>query len=147
MLRQCARLLAPGGRIFVDVNHRYNAVHYGWLPTAWRLVRGGSHDVVVTWRSEGVSTAGHVFTGREFSDLCREQQGTGPLCRLRRRIMSVTEGLYDTHQLVQMSGALARPESSGAGRSECLRHAGGDVTAAALLRRECTKLRSPDLAP
>jgi SAM-dependent methyltransferase len=70
-IRQCARLLAPGGRIFIDVSHRYNAVHYGWLRTAWRLVRGGSHDVVVTWQAEGVSTAGHVFTGREFSDVCR----------------------------------------------------------------------------
>jgi 2-polyprenyl-3-methyl-5-hydroxy-6-metoxy-1,4-benzoquinol methylase len=71
VLRQCARLLAPGGRIFVDVSHRYNAVHYGWLQTGWRLLRGGSRDVVVHWQPEGVSTVGHVFTGREFADLCR----------------------------------------------------------------------------
>jgi 2-polyprenyl-3-methyl-5-hydroxy-6-metoxy-1,4-benzoquinol methylase len=70
-IRQCARLLAPGGRIFIDVSHRYNAVHYGWLPTGWRFLRGASHDVVVTWKPEGISTAGHVFTGREFAGLCR----------------------------------------------------------------------------
>jgi 2-polyprenyl-3-methyl-5-hydroxy-6-metoxy-1,4-benzoquinol methylase len=71
MLRQCARLLAPGGRIFIDVSNRYNARHYGWLPTAWRFLRGASRDVVVTWKPEGVSTVGHVFTGREFAGLCR----------------------------------------------------------------------------
>jgi ubiquinone/menaquinone biosynthesis C-methylase UbiE len=77
VLRQCARLLAPGGRIFVDVSHRYNAAHYGWLRTGWRFLRdrvapaGANGDVVITWRREAVSTAGHVFTGREFSDLCR----------------------------------------------------------------------------
>jgi 2-polyprenyl-3-methyl-5-hydroxy-6-metoxy-1,4-benzoquinol methylase len=77
VLRQCARLLAPGGRIFIDVNHRYNARHYGVVPTAWRFVRDGvapgdsNGDVVVNWRAEGVQTAGHVFTGREFSRLCR----------------------------------------------------------------------------
>ena len=92
VLRQCARLLAPGGRIFVDVSHRYNARHYGLLPTAWRFVRGGGGDVVVTWRREGVSTAGHVFTGRQFAALCRAagvaierrfavDYATGAVCR------------------------------------------------------------------
>jgi 2-polyprenyl-3-methyl-5-hydroxy-6-metoxy-1,4-benzoquinol methylase len=71
VIRQCARLLAPGGRIFVDVSHRYNAVHYGMAATAWRFLRGGSRDVVVHWQPEGVSTAGHVFTAWEFSNLCR----------------------------------------------------------------------------
>jgi len=71
VLLQCARLLAPGGRIFIDVSHRYNARHYGLLPTLWRWVRGGTGDVVVNWRPEGVSTAGHVFTDREFVELCR----------------------------------------------------------------------------
>ena len=36
MLRQFARLVSPHGRIFVDVNHRYNARHYGSLKTALR---------------------------------------------------------------------------------------------------------------
>jgi len=78
VLRQCARLLAPGGRIFVDVNHRYNARHYGVVTTAWRFVGDRvapgetNGDVVVKWHAEGVQTAGHVFTGREFSRLCRD---------------------------------------------------------------------------
>jgi 2-polyprenyl-3-methyl-5-hydroxy-6-metoxy-1,4-benzoquinol methylase len=78
VLRQCARLLAPGGRIFVDVNHRYNARHYGVAPTVWRFVRDrvaprdSNGDVVVKWQAEGVQTAGHVFTGRELSRSCRD---------------------------------------------------------------------------
>lgn len=71
VVRQCARLLAPGGRIFIDVSHRHNARHYGLLPTAGRFLRGASHDVVVTWKPEGIGTAGHVFTAREFAELCR----------------------------------------------------------------------------
>jgi 2-polyprenyl-3-methyl-5-hydroxy-6-metoxy-1,4-benzoquinol methylase len=71
VLRQCARLLAPGGRIFIDVNHRYNTVHYGWTATAWRFLRGSSGDVTVVWNPEGVRTSGHVFTDREFRLLCR----------------------------------------------------------------------------
>jgi hypothetical protein len=92
VLRQCARLLAPGGRIFVDVSHRYNARHYGVMPTLWRWLRGSSGDVVVNWRPEGVSTAGHVFTHREFMQLCRDaglaverrvvvDYATGAVCR------------------------------------------------------------------
>jgi 2-polyprenyl-3-methyl-5-hydroxy-6-metoxy-1,4-benzoquinol methylase len=71
VIRQCARLLAPGGRIFIDVNHRNNTAHYGWAPTVWRILRGSSGDVVVNWQPEGVSTTGHVFTSREFARLCR----------------------------------------------------------------------------
>lgn len=70
VLKQCARLLAPGGRIFVDVSHRYNARHYGVWPTMWRFLRGGSGDVAVKW-PDGVTTAGHVFTASEFAALCR----------------------------------------------------------------------------
>jgi 2-polyprenyl-3-methyl-5-hydroxy-6-metoxy-1,4-benzoquinol methylase len=77
VLRQCARLLSPAGRIFVDVSHRYNARHYGVAPTARRLLRDRvapgetNGDVVVNWQAEGVRTAGHVFTAREFAELCR----------------------------------------------------------------------------
>ena len=55
VLRQFARLRTPGGRIFVDVNHRYNACHYGALQTALRWLRdrgapGGTNgDVRVCW--------------------------------------------------------------------------------------------------
>jgi hypothetical protein len=76
-LRQFGRLACAGGRIFVDLNHRYNARHYGVLATAARFLRdrvspdGATGDVTVAWEIQGrrVSTAGHVFTGREFTAL------------------------------------------------------------------------------
>ncbi|MGD0201871.1 MAG: methyltransferase domain-containing protein, partial [Bryobacteraceae bacterium] len=39
VLRQFARLVSSTGTIFIDVNHRYNARHYGTLPTALRFLR------------------------------------------------------------------------------------------------------------
>ena len=71
VLRQCSRLLAPGGRIFIDISHRYNTAHYGWAATAWRFLRGSSGDVTVVFNPEGIRTTGHVFTDREFRQLCR----------------------------------------------------------------------------
>ena len=79
VLRQCARLVAPQGRIFIDVNHRYNARHYGFAATALRMLRDrlspgeNNGDVKVTWPLAGAhcSTAGHVFTHTEFASLCR----------------------------------------------------------------------------
>ena len=80
VLRQCGRLLAPGGRLFIDVNHRYNAAQYGWLRTAGRylydLLRPSERngDVVATWRlgARQASVRGHVFTDREFRRLARD---------------------------------------------------------------------------
>ncbi len=70
VLRQFARLLSPQGKLFIDVSHRYNARHYGALPTAMRFLRDrvfGSEtngDVVVAWNLGGkrCTTKGHVFT-------------------------------------------------------------------------------------
>jgi 2-polyprenyl-3-methyl-5-hydroxy-6-metoxy-1,4-benzoquinol methylase len=80
VLRQFARLAAPRGKIFIDVNHRYNARHYGMVATAMRFLRdivstAGSHgDVRVVWDVEGqhCATTGHVFTHREFAALTDE---------------------------------------------------------------------------
>ena len=77
-LRQFARLLSPNGKAFLDVNHRYNARHYGALPTALRFLRDRFHwreingDVAVTWDVEGTpcTVMGHVFTHREMAALC-----------------------------------------------------------------------------
>jgi len=76
-LRQFARLSSLQGRIFVDVNHRYNARHYGSLPTALRFFffffswyeKNG--DVTVTWNvgATPCTTLGHVFTDKEFRAL------------------------------------------------------------------------------
>jgi 2-polyprenyl-3-methyl-5-hydroxy-6-metoxy-1,4-benzoquinol methylase len=77
VLRQFARLLSPQGRVFVDVNHRYNARHYGSLQTALRFLRDQvswdetKGDVVVTWSvgDTPCTTRGHVFTDKEFRAL------------------------------------------------------------------------------
>jgi 2-polyprenyl-3-methyl-5-hydroxy-6-metoxy-1,4-benzoquinol methylase len=78
VLRQFGRLASPKGKIFIDVNHRYNASHYGALPTAMRFVRDWispdekNGDVVVSWDIEETRciTGGHVFTDKEFRSLC-----------------------------------------------------------------------------
>lgn len=80
VLRQIARLLIPGGKAFIDVNHRYNARHYGLLITAMRYLRdrlawhATNGDVPVTWRIGELmcTTMGHVFTDKEVRSLCRE---------------------------------------------------------------------------
>jgi 2-polyprenyl-3-methyl-5-hydroxy-6-metoxy-1,4-benzoquinol methylase len=79
VLRQFARLVSPQGRIFVDVHHRYNARHYGAIPTALRFLhdhlswKETNGDVVVAWDIERVqcTTRGHVFTHREFRSLAQ----------------------------------------------------------------------------
>lgn len=77
VLRQFARLVSPGGWIFVDVHHRYNLRHYGAVPTALRFLQDRLNwsetngDVEVTWDTGPVrcTTRGHVFTHREFRSL------------------------------------------------------------------------------
>jgi 2-polyprenyl-3-methyl-5-hydroxy-6-metoxy-1,4-benzoquinol methylase len=99
VLRECARLVAPDGAIYLDLNHRYNARHYGPLATARRFLYDhlrpnvGNGDVTVRWAVEGgCATAGHVFTGREVRALCESaglriekrlavDYATGRLCR------------------------------------------------------------------
>jgi 2-polyprenyl-3-methyl-5-hydroxy-6-metoxy-1,4-benzoquinol methylase len=74
VLRQCARLLSPGGLLFIDVSHRYNALHYGVLPTLLRMLRDRilpnekNGDVAALWNVNGhnYATNGHVFTDAEF---------------------------------------------------------------------------------
>ena len=77
VLRQFARLLSPQGIVFVDVNHRYNARHYGRMQTALRFLRDRmswdekNGDVMVTWNvgETPCTTLGHVFTDKEFRSL------------------------------------------------------------------------------
>jgi 2-polyprenyl-3-methyl-5-hydroxy-6-metoxy-1,4-benzoquinol methylase len=70
-----ARLLAPQGRFFLDVNHRYNLRSYGILPTGARWIHDvfspseKNGDVRANWDEAGVSTYGHVFTHREIMRL------------------------------------------------------------------------------
>ena len=79
VLRQFGRLLSPKGVVFVDVNHRYNAPHYGATQTALRFLRDRlswdetNGDVNVAWEIEQTkcATRGHVFTDKEFRALAR----------------------------------------------------------------------------
>src|SRR5262249_55555530 len=78
-LSRMKNLIAPGGRMFIDVNHRYNGAAYGWPKTFVRLVhdfvspsdRNG--DVVVSWQvgERLIRTQGHVFTQAEMRRLFR----------------------------------------------------------------------------
>jgi SAM-dependent methyltransferase len=79
VLRQFARLISPQGRIFIDVQHRYNIRHYGAIPTALRFLHDQlswnetNGDVVVAWDVDQVrcTTRGHVFTHPEFRTLAQ----------------------------------------------------------------------------
>jgi SAM-dependent methyltransferase len=79
VLRQCGRLLPPHGVLLIDVNHRYNASHYGILPTLQRMARDlflpheRNGDVTARWAVEGTvcATRGHVFTDAEFRRLVK----------------------------------------------------------------------------
>jgi SAM-dependent methyltransferase len=78
-LGSMARLLSPAGKLFIDVNHRYNIRSYGftascarWLKdTVLRDPRNG--DAIASWKVGGdrVSTYGHVFTHREVMRLAQ----------------------------------------------------------------------------
>lgn len=76
-LRGIARRLMPGGRCFVDVNHRYNFRSYGVIAGGLRFIRDSlfyeetNADVIATWDLGGssISTPGHVFTDREVRQL------------------------------------------------------------------------------
>ena len=82
VMRHCARLLAPEGRLFLDVNYRYNAAHYGLIRTTLRFLRDLARpneqngDVIVRWEIEGAqyATSGHVFT---HGELCRTVNAAG----------------------------------------------------------------------
>ena len=69
------RLLAPRGRFFLDVNHRYNLRSYGIVPTGVRWLHDlfspseNNGDVRAEWAEASVSTYGHVFTHREIMHL------------------------------------------------------------------------------
>ncbi len=76
-LTAIARLLAPQGRFFLDVNHRYNLRAYGLLPTGARWIHDllspsdTNGDVLAKWSAgkAGVSTYGHVFMHPEIKRL------------------------------------------------------------------------------
>jgi SAM-dependent methyltransferase len=76
-LRAISHLLSFGGKLFLDVNHRYNLHSYGIVPTVARWTRDRffpdqkNGDVTARWNVGGatISTYGHVFTHREIMRL------------------------------------------------------------------------------
>jgi SAM-dependent methyltransferase len=79
MLTRLRGLLVPGGALFIDINHRYNALCYGWTWSVCRLVRDTFSwhdrrgDVTVTWSlpARTLCTQGHVFASTEIERLRR----------------------------------------------------------------------------
>jgi SAM-dependent methyltransferase len=88
-LQSMARLLAPGGALFVDVNNRHNTAAYGRLRVLGRRlldfvapdVRRG--DAVYSWQVGGASlpAMGHLFTPAEVEGMLAESA-----LRVRRRL-------------------------------------------------------------
>jgi 2-polyprenyl-3-methyl-5-hydroxy-6-metoxy-1,4-benzoquinol methylase len=116
VLRQFARVLTPYGRAFVDVSHRYNARHYGAVPTAARYIndlfawREKSGDVTVGWDIGGkrTTTRGHVFTHREMRSMCR----SAGLNIERRFVVDYATGqerqwVFEGHLLYVLTPAIA----------------------------------------
>lgn len=76
-MAQFRRLLSPRGRLFIDVNHRYNAARYGIVRTAGRYLYDRLHpserngDVTAAWRLAGreYRVNGHVFATAEMERL------------------------------------------------------------------------------
>ncbi len=88
-LRRMARALAPGGRLFLDVQNRHNAAAYGWWRVVGRLaldaVRPDERrgDTSFDWRigDRTLRGHGHLFTPAEIGGLLRES-GLRPLRRV-----------------------------------------------------------------
>lgn len=74
LLATLKTLLSPCGMLFLDVNHRYNTLSYGWATTAARMVRDRfspsekNGDVIASWQAGDlhIRTRGHVFTHAEL---------------------------------------------------------------------------------
>jgi 2-polyprenyl-3-methyl-5-hydroxy-6-metoxy-1,4-benzoquinol methylase len=81
VLTQLARRLTAQGRVFLDLQHRYNVRSYGRVKTTARFLhdqlwsKETNGDVTVSWPAQSPSvTYGHVFTQREVRRLA-EQSG------------------------------------------------------------------------
>jgi SAM-dependent methyltransferase len=78
-LSNMAQLLSSTGKLFLDVNHRYNARSYGLSATCARWIKDlvlrdpRNGDVTASWRvgESRISTYGHVFIHREVMRLAQ----------------------------------------------------------------------------
>jgi 2-polyprenyl-3-methyl-5-hydroxy-6-metoxy-1,4-benzoquinol methylase len=105
-------LLLPGGMIFLDVSHRYNAASYGWMKTVARLAGDiffpseKNGDVIVSWDAGGrrIHTQSHVFTHGEMKKLV----GSAGLKILMRWVVNYETGAecgvpFGGHLLYQLT--------------------------------------------
>lgn len=76
-LKKMFLLLSPKGKIFLDVNNRYNAEAYGWFRVIKNLLidrlfwNNNKGDVQFFWtvRHKKISAKGHFFSPGEIADL------------------------------------------------------------------------------
>jgi SAM-dependent methyltransferase len=112
VLAQARERLSPGGMMFVDVSHRYNAAEYGWPGTLLRMMRDRlrwsetNGDVIVRWKVDGglVRCHGHLFTRPEIESIFRETA----LQITNRWTVNYSDGTerrrcYEGHLLFQLS--------------------------------------------
>ena len=79
-LKNMASMLAPGGKIFLDVNNRHNAAAYGAFRVFWRQVldtvlfdeKRGDASYIVDLPNGQVEGMGHLFTPAEVGRLCKQ---------------------------------------------------------------------------
>ena len=79
-LKKTAALLAPGGRIILDVNNRHNASAYGTARVFARRVidsilpdeRRGDIEFFWTVEDRKIPAKGHLFTPREMAGIIRD---------------------------------------------------------------------------
>lgn len=77
MLKVLGRRLKPGGRLFLDVNNRHNAVAYGAFPVLGRRIldalffdeRRGDAEYMMQIGEELIPSHGHLFTPQEMARL------------------------------------------------------------------------------
>lgn len=95
-LTRMSQLLAPGGRMFIDVNNRHNAAAYGrWRVMLRRMIDAikpapARGDVSFEWRVNGdvVPAMGHLFTPAEMAELLHR----GGLRMIRRMTVDYVSG-------------------------------------------------------
>jgi len=79
-LRRMRDMLAPGGRVFLDVQNRHNATAYGWGRVLTRVVLDALRpddrrgDTVFDWKvgDKTIRGSGHLFTPQEIGGLLSE---------------------------------------------------------------------------
>ena len=100
-LKNMAKLLSKDGKIYIDVNNRYNANSYGFIHTIRRFLYDSifpsekNGDVSFEWEVNGskIPAMGHFFTPFEIANIIRQ----AGLKNVRRYIVDYETGLTKKH--------------------------------------------------